>query len=31
MTGDLNRYLVDAGIWQEHSICDTPQQLRVAE
>jgi len=31
MTGDLDRYLADAGIQREHSICDTPQQLGVAE
>jgi hypothetical protein len=29
--GNLDRYLVDAGIQREHSIRDTPQQLGVAE
>ena len=31
MSSNLDRYLADAGIRQEHSICDTPQQLGVAE
>ena len=31
MSGNLDRYLTNAGIWQEHSICDTPKQLRVAK
>jgi len=31
ITGDLDRYLVDARIRQEHSIRNTPQQLGVAE
>jgi hypothetical protein len=31
VTGDLDRYLTDAGIRREHSIRDTPQQLGVAE
>jgi hypothetical protein len=29
--GNLDRYLVNAGFQQEHSIHNTPQQLRVAE
>ena len=28
---EFNRYLADAGIRQEHSIRDTPQQLGVAK
>lgn len=31
VSGNLDRCLTNAGIWQEHSICDTPQQLRVAK
>ena len=31
VSGNLDRYLTSARIQQEHSICDTPQQLRVAE
>ena len=31
VSGDLDRYLVDAGIERQHSIRDTAQQLEVAE
>ena len=31
MSGNLDRYLANAGIRREHSIRDTPQQLGVAE
>ena len=31
MSGNLDRYLIEAGIQQEHSVHDTPQQLGVAE
>ena len=31
VSGNLDRYLADAGIRREHSIRDTPQQLGVAE
>ena len=31
MSGDFNDFLAGAGIRREHSICDTPQQLGVAE
>jgi len=31
MSSEFNKFLVEAGIHQEHSIHDTPQQLGVAE
>jgi len=31
VSDDLDRYLADAGIRREHSVCDTPQQLGVAK
>jgi transposase InsO family protein len=31
VTGDFKSFLADAGIHREHSIRDTPQQVRVAE
>ena len=31
VSGDLDRYLTEAGIQWEHSVCDTPQQLGATE